>query len=205
MTLPPGNVLAPERAARRRTCTARLAAGAATRRHRGRPGTLVRRVGRAVRTEGVSAAPDVICWRETGEPLVLTYVPQWGWLLACSLPLLLLGVFLFTLARRSYAGRPGAALWFWMIVVVLAPVPAALWVFRPTILFAIAYGCEPGAVVLLLALAFQWLLLERYRRQIVFLPSFRRVRTGSSLMRTNAPRRPAGEPSTVDCAEGVRQ
>ena len=58
------------------------------------------------RTEGFAAAPDVICWQEAGDPLVLTYVPQWGWLLVCSLPLLLLGVFLSTLARQSYAGRP---------------------------------------------------------------------------------------------------
>ena len=70
--------------------------------------------------------------------------------------------------------------------------------FRPTVFYAIAYGCEPGAVVLLLALAFQWVMLERYRRQIVFLPSFRRARTGSSLVRANGARRPAGEPSTVD-------
>lgn len=150
------------------------------------------------RTEGFAAAPDVICWQEAGEPLVLTYVPKWGWLLVCSLPLLLLGVFLSTLARQSYAGRPRAAFWFWLTVVALVPAAAAVWAFRPTIFYAIAYGCEPGAVVLLLALAFQWALLERYRRQIVFLPSFRRARTGSSLVRANGARRPAGEPSTVD-------
>ena len=42
----------------------------------------------------------------------------------------------------------------------------------------------------------QWLLHERYRRQIIFLPSFSRSRSGSSLSRAEAAR--AGEPSTVD-------
>jgi len=40
---------------------------------------------------------------------------------------------------------------------------------------------------------------ERYRRQIVFLPSFSRSRAGSSLVRKkSSPRPPNGEPSTVD-------
>jgi hypothetical protein len=43
----------------------------------------------------------------------------------------------------------------------------------------------------------QWLLHERYRRQIVFLPSFSRSRAGSSLLRGGV-QRPHGEPSTVD-------
>ena len=68
----------------------------------------------------------------------------------------------------------------------------------PALLYAIAYGCEPGAVVLLVVLTGQCLMLERYRRQIVFLPSFRRARTGSSLIRFNGLNRPTGEPSTVD-------
>ena len=150
------------------------------------------------RTEGAAVVPDLVCWQEAGDPLALICVPQWAWLLACSLPLLLLGVFLFTMARQAHAGRPRAAVWFWLTIVLLIPALAAVWVLRPTVLYAIAYGCEPGAVVLLLALAFQGALLERYRRQIVFLPSFRRARTGSSLVRANGAQRAPGEPSTVD-------
>ena len=134
----------------------------------------------------------MISWQEAGDPLVLTYVPQWAWLLVCSLPLLLLGVFLFSLARQSYAGRPRAAFWFWLTVVVLVPAAATVWAFRPTVFYAIAYGCEPGVVVLLLALAFQWVMLERYRRQIVFLPSFRRAHgfvAGAGQRRASAGRR----------------
>ena len=59
--------------------------------------------------------------------------------------------------------------------------------------YAVAFGCEPGAAVLLLVLAFQVLMLERYRRRIVFLPNFRRARSGSSLVRTS--RRHTGRPA----------
>jgi hypothetical protein len=79
--------------------------------------------------------------------------------------------------------------------VALAVAAAALrW---PMALANVAYGCEPGAVVLVAFAAVQWLLHERYRRQVVFLPSFSRGRAGSSLLRAGA-QRPHGEPSTVD-------
>jgi hypothetical protein len=54
--------------------------------------------------------------------------------------------------------------------------------FRPTALTALVFGSEPGAVILILVATFLWLLHERQRRQLVFLPSFRRGRGGSSLM-----------------------
>ena len=41
---------------------------------------------------------------------------------------------------------------FWLVVVLLAPALGAAWVFHPTILYAVAYGCEPGAAVLLFVL-----------------------------------------------------
>jgi hypothetical protein len=68
----------------------------------------------------------------------------------------------------------------------------------PTLLAAVVYGCEPGAVVLVLFAGIQWLLHERYRRRVVFLPSFSRARTGSSNVRNGSSARPRGEPSTVD-------
>jgi hypothetical protein len=144
------------------------------------------------------AAPNLICWAGADEPLIVTKVWQPFWLLFCSLVFLALGLRLFVLARQAYAGRKRAALWFWLTVAPLIPLLAALWVLRPTLLYAIAYGCEPGVAVLLVVLTAQCLMLERYRRQIVFLPNFRRARTGSSLVRANGLNRPTGEPSTVD-------
>jgi hypothetical protein len=135
----------------------------------------------------------VVCWRSGAEPVALTHVSQLAWLLACSLLLLVLGLGLYGLggARRSR----GLAL----VLALLALAIGAGAVLRPTVLSAIAYGCEPGACVLAVVLLAQWLLHERYRRQVVFLPSFSRSRPGSSLLRGGAVARPApGEPSTVD-------
>jgi hypothetical protein len=46
-------------------------------------------------------------------------------------------------------------------------------------------------------LAVQWLMHQRYRRRVVFLPGFTRLK-GSTLIRGGG--RPRGEPSTVDAA-----
>jgi len=91
------------------------------------------------------------------------------------------------------------AAWFWPLLALLTLAVALAALFWPTTLSAIVYGCEPGAVVLLGAIALQWTVYQRYRRQIVFLPSFSRGRAGSSLVRKSASNRPqSGEPSTVD-------
>ena len=150
------------------------------------------------RGDGDAAAPSIVCWQGAGEALTVVKVWQPFWLLLCSLAFLALGLRLFVLARQSYAGRKRASFWFWCTAMLLLPALAVVWVLRPTLLYAVAYGCEPGAVVLLIVLTGQCLMLERYRRQIVFLPNFRRARTGSSLLRPNGLNGPAGEPSTVD-------
>ncbi len=145
-----------------------------------------------------SAPPSLVCWQDAGRPLTVVFLPEGIWMVLCSVLLVLLGMLLFTLARRSYGGSRVAAVLFWLLVLPLAPAVAAAWAFRPTILYAIAFGCEPGVPVLLLCLLFQVVMLERYRRRIVFLPNFRRARPGSSLVRAAVPARPPGEPSTVD-------
>ncbi len=143
------------------------------------------------------AAPALICWQDQIAPIVLTHVPRQGWLLLCSLGLLTVGLGLYWTARPRDGGRLAA--WFWALLALLilaAAVAALLW---PTMLWAIVYGCEPGALVLLSAIALQWTVYQRYRRQIVFLPSFSRSRVGSSLIhKTPSHRPPSGEPSTVD-------
>ena len=142
--------------------------------------------------------PSLVCWQDAGQPLTVVFFPEWVWMVLCSVLLLFFGFLLFTLARRSYAGGRVAAVLFWLLVLPVAPAIAAAWAYRPTILYAVAFGCEPGVPVLVLFLLFQVVMLERYRRRIVFLPNFRRARPGSSLVRGAVPARPAGEPSTVD-------
>jgi hypothetical protein len=144
------------------------------------------------------AAPALLCWQDHTAPIVLTHAPKLGWQLVCSLGVFLVGLALFWSARpRSGEGR--LAGWLWPLLALLTLAAAVSALFWPALLSAIVYGSEPGLLVLLGVVALQWLMHERYRRQIVFLPSFSRGRAGSSLIRKNASNRPpSGEPSTVD-------
>jgi hypothetical protein len=120
-------------------------------------------------------------------------VRQNVWLVVCSLGLVVLGLGLVRLALSPVPGR-----WVWSCVLggLVGLGVLALVVFAPGLAGLVAYGCQPGLVVLVVLVAFQLMLHERYRRQIVFLPSFSRARTGSSVVRSEEAR--PGEPSTVD-------
>jgi hypothetical protein len=155
--------------------------------------------------------PTLVLWRDGTPTVQLTHAPQLVWLLACSLVLVLLGLLVsrLPLVHRVPEGTNGAvspsgrtrsitSAWAWLllsVVVVAVVLGVLLW---PTLAGQIAYGCQPGAVVLLLVASVQWLLHERSRRQLVFLPSFSRSRSGSSLTRQEATRAAHGEPPTVD-------
>jgi|GEM_PF-2011002 hypothetical protein len=141
----------------------------------------------------------LVCWQAPNVPIVLTHAPQLAWLLVCSLGLSVVGLGLYGGARVHGQEGSRLAAWFWPLLILFTLAIAIAVLFRPTLLFALIYGCEPGAVVLLAVVGVQWLMHQRYRRQIVFLPSFSRGRAGSSLIRKSpSPRPPSGEPSTVD-------
>jgi hypothetical protein len=137
--------------------------------------------------------PALVGWQTTPGPFTLVPVPQQVWLLACSLGLLAAGLVLF------FAPLPRVV--FWVIASLLGVAVGAAGVLVPAALPAVVYGCEPGAVVLLLVLAVQGLLHHRYRRQVIFMPGFSRPKTGSSLLRGGSSHRrqePPREPSTID-------
>jgi hypothetical protein len=131
--------------------------------------------------------PTVAVVRSSAEPLRLSHVPEQAWLMVCSLTLLIVGLAL------AFLSLPRAVFWGTLSALGVGALLAGL--FWPGVLGAVLYGCQPGALVLLPVLGFQWLLHQRYRRQVVFLPGFTRLKTGSSLTRGGRPR---GEPSTVD-------
>src|SRR5262249_19609845 len=116
--------------------------------------------------------------------------------LACSLGLLAVGLGLSWLTWPA-DGRPFAAGWLWPALALLGVGVVAAALVWPTALAWVAYGCQPGAAVLLLVAGVQWLLHGRSRRQVVFLPSSSRPRPGSSLLRPGEAPAPR-EPSTVD-------
>jgi hypothetical protein len=86
---------------------------------------------------------------------------------------------------------------YWPVVVLLGVAAALVGLLWPSILAVVFYGCQPGLLVLLLVFLFHWVLQRRYRRQVVFLPGFTRLKGGSSLIRGSSNRN-RGEPSTVD-------
>jgi hypothetical protein len=123
------------------------------------------------------------------EPLRVFRVSRAVWFLLCSGFVLLGGLALYLLPPRPAA---------WLAVVALGLVGLAVagW-FWPEVLPAVTYGAGPGFVVLALLLALQWMLHQRYKRQLLFLPGFTRVKAGSSLLRASSIHR-GREPSTID-------
>jgi hypothetical protein len=136
------------------------------------------------------------CFRSGLEPLTVTYAPQQSWLLACSLVVVLFGLAVYLLLRRTLRGRTALAAGVLLFVLAVAAVATAL--LLPTVSAALLYGCQPALLVLLLGGLLLWLLHVRARRRQSFVSSFSRSRHGSSLLRPPAPVRPSGEPSTVD-------
>ena len=115
--------------------------------------------------------------------------PRQAWLLAVSALFLALalGLHLLPLSR-------------WLVTVAALTVAMALVtvaILWPTLVPWLLYGSQPGLVVLLFILLGQWMLRERYRRQMVFLPGFSRIKPGSSLSRGGSSVK-TREPSTVD-------
>ncbi|MCI0458958.1 MAG: hypothetical protein L0Z62_18525 [Gemmataceae bacterium] len=133
--------------------------------------------------------PSLVCWQTTLEPLRLFCVPLRAWLLVCSCSFLALGLLLCL--------APLARSLFWSSVLGISLAVALAGILWPGGLPPILYGCEPGGLVLLAVLAIQWTLQQRYRRQVVFMPGFTRLKPGSSLIRGSSNNRPR-EPSTVD-------
>jgi hypothetical protein len=140
-------------------------------------------------TSSALSEPSLVCWHTQLGTLPLVHVPQRYWLLACSLVFLALGLGLV------YTPMPRVL--FWSCLTACGLIVALIGIFWPSMVPAVVYGCEPGVVVLVLVVAAQWMLYQRYRRQVVFMPGFKRVKQGSSLVRGGSSNR-SREPSTVD-------
>jgi hypothetical protein len=134
--------------------------------------------------------PGLVCWQSTLQPLVLVHAPQPIWLLACSVMFLAMGLAL------SLVPRARSQLWLCVVILLLAAGVAGIW--WPGTIPAVVFGCEPGLVAGVVILSLQWMLHQRYRRRVVFLPGFTRLKSRSSIVRKEQTNRTGGEPSTVD-------
>src|SRR5262249_29495277 len=134
-----------------------------------------------------------VAWQSALAPLHLTVLPRRLWLLACSVLFLAFGLGL------SFSRFSAAVFGSCLAVGALGSViVAVLW---PDLLPAIGYCLEPGAVMLLAVFGVQWLLQQRYRRRLIFMPGFTRLRAGSALTAAGSGIRPR-DPSTVDQPRG---
>jgi hypothetical protein len=134
------------------------------------------------------SASNLVCWQSALAPLTLGQAPQRVWLLVCSLTILVLGLGLLLAPLSRYL--------VWTCVVVIPVTVAILGIYSPAALPAIGYGCEPGALVLAVVVAAQWSLHQRYRRRVILMPGFARLKPGSSLIRSSNNR--TRDPSTID-------
>ncbi|MCI0682494.1 MAG: hypothetical protein L0Y71_10340 [Gemmataceae bacterium] len=140
------------------------------------------------REDGEATPVGMSYWRPGLTVQRLFHLPRPWWLLACSGLVLAVGLAMYLVPL----GR--ALLWLLGAALCVGVVGAALlW---PALLPAVLYGAEPGLAVLTVLLGLQWFMQERYRRQIVVMPGFARLPTGSSVTRPG-PARPR-EPSTID-------
>ncbi len=133
--------------------------------------------------------PNLVAWQTALGPIRLFCVPTRAWLLLCSC-LFLAGGLILALAPLSRT-------WFWSSILSISLALALAGMWWPSGLPSILYGCEPGVLVLFVVLGIQWTLHQRYRRQVVFMPGFTRLKPGSSLIRGGSNNRPR-EASTVD-------
>jgi hypothetical protein len=153
-------------------------------------GTAAAANGRESPTNGDDLRASLGCWQTVLRPVDVIHAPNQLWLFVCSALVLGLGLGL------TYA--PLSRWQLGAIVIGLGVAVTAAAVGRPGVVPAVLYGSEPGLVVLLVILAVRWMLQRRYRRQVVFMPGFTRLKTGSSLVRRDSNNRARGEPSTVD-------
>ena len=130
----------------------------------------------------------------SAHPETVYHLPRQAWLLICS------GFFLVLTLGTFFSPAPRWA--FWLVLALLGVALASFAVVFPAAWPGVAFGLQPGILLLLVFITMHWLLQERYRRQLVFLPGFTRAKPGSTITRSNAAVR-ARESSTVDAPPGA--
>jgi hypothetical protein len=123
------------------------------------------------------------------EPQRVLHQPRLRWVIFCSGMVVLMSLGAYFLKPSWAVLVCGGGL----LVLALLGLGLAL----PAMFAAVLYGVQPGLLVILLMTGIVWLWQERFRRQIVFIPGFARIKGGSSLTRGSSGKRPR-ELSTID-------
>ncbi len=127
------------------------------------------------------------------QPETVYHLPRQGWLLGSS------GIFLIVTLGAFFSPLPRR--WFWLLCALLSAGLAAFVILFPAAWPGVLFGLQPGVLLFVVFVSVHWLLQERYRRQLVFLPGFSRAKPGSTIVRSAGPKRPR-EASTVDAPAG---
>ena len=107
----------------------------------------------------------------------------------------LLGDFLIVLLGGYFSPLSRAV--FWMILLLLGVGMLTAAVLCPAVVPPLVFGLQPGLVLFVVFVGIHWIWQERYRRQLVFMPGFTRAKPHSTMVRSNAAKRPREE-STID-------
>lgn len=133
-------------------------------------------------------------WASGQEQVVVFHMSRQTWLLVCSGLVLVVGLLLVMVPlSRSF-------LWFLGGLAGMG-VLAVSWLWPDTVAL-LMFGCQPGLLVLIVILAVQWTVRQRYRRQVVFMPGFARLKPGSSLARKQGSGARPRDPTTADAPVG---
>jgi hypothetical protein len=122
-------------------------------------------------------------------PETIYHLPREGWLMGCS------GIFLILTLGGFFSPVPRAAFWWFLLSFPLAGL--LLYLVCPSAVPPILFGVQPGVFLFVVFMGTHWLLQERYRRQLVFLPGFSRAKPGSTMTRNHSVKQPR-EASTID-------
>jgi len=123
-------------------------------------------------TANSERASSYLAWQTGPEPLQLAQVPRRAWMLLCSLVALGIGFILLF--------APLSRLVFWLCLLAVGISGIALEFLWPGALAAVAVGCEPGFLVLLLFVGIYAAFQHRSRRRVVLMPGFTRLKSSSS-------------------------
>jgi hypothetical protein len=116
--------------------------------------------------------------RPAYEPTQVWHAPRIAWLMACS------GAAVFAFLGFFFLAVPHRLYWGAIVLFTLTAVSAAItW---PSAVPFVVVGLEPALIVIAVLLAVHWIVHERYRRQVVFIPGFSRTHANSSVVHAGA-------------------
>lgn len=125
----------------------------------------------------------------SAQPVTVYHLTRTWWLLGCS------GLLLIVALGAFFSPLPRWALWLLALAVGIGGLVVEI--VCPALLPPLLFGAQPGLVLLVIFITAYWLMQERYRRQLVFLPGFARTKSASTVVRSSAPQR-ARETSTLE-------